>query len=357
MLCETFNLIRIIGTPFSDSVSEVSYSVLEDIYEKAFKDRVALLYLATHRKPDWTPKLERLYSTLNKRRHETLCVVTDLAKLLNKFCPDEYAIFKSFKPYPATPNDTDVIIFADNLKLSDIIEYLYSNGYFFHEWAPMQTTICDPRGKGKTGKGKKGGIYYIDIYSDISTDYFKYLDKRSIRPHTYSIQVNGTEVKTVRKEVELAIILFHNVFPERTFQLEHLYVPLYYLREDDFDLDVLIEFAEKQHLVHAISTNLTIVEYLHKKVFHFVPVCIHRLLDYLGRNSYEVKRFKVVGEETPYLFSPKTFWITFFHKNRDREALTSLCTQALHMLNPIFFINVAKSLKNRLSEKGTYHLE
>lgn len=356
-MLSTFELIKVIGTPYYNQRTSVPVNVLEDIYEKAFADRVALLYLTLYRESEWPKALEDLFVSLNKRREDTLSVISNLANVLNQYCSNEYAIFKSLKPYPATPNDTDVIFFGDKNRFKDVIEHLFSKGYCFHEWAPMQTTIYDPRGKGKIGNGKKGGTYYIDMYSDISTDYFLYIDKRSLIPYVHTIELNGIPVKTIRKEVDLAIILFHNVFPERTFQLEHFYMPLYHLKEQDFDLNTFIEFSEKQKLQYALSTNLTIVEYLHNKMFSFVPDQIRELLDRWGRNEYELERFKHLGKGTPYLFSPKVFWTTFWHKISDNVALKSLFLQGLHMLNPIFFADVLKSLKSRFSERGTYHLE
>jgi len=356
-MLSTFELIKIIGTPYGNQRTSIGVDVLYKIYEKAFEDRVALLYLTLYRKPEWPKTLKALFVNLETRRKNTLSVISNLANVLNQYCPDEYAVFKSLKPYPATPNDTDVIFFGDKNRFENLIEHLISKGYGFHEWAPMQTTLYDPRGKGKIGKGKKGGTYYIDVYSDISTDYFMYIDKRSLIPYVDKIELKGIQVKTIRKEVDLAIILFHNIFPERTFQLEHFYMPLYHLKEQDFDLNTFIEFAEEQKLEYAVSTNLTIVEFLHNKMFSFAPKRIRRLLDHWGRNEYELERFKQKGEETPYLFSPKIFWTTFRYKIRDNVALKSLFTQGLHMLNPIFFADVAKSLKNRFSERGTYHLE
>ena len=195
------------------------------------------------------------------------------------------------------------------------------------------------------------------MYSDISTDYFLYIDKRSLLPYVETRSVNGQEIQNVRKEVELAIILFHNVFPERTFQLEHFYMPLYHLKEDDFDTGVMIKFAENQKLTRAVATNLTFVEYIHRKLFGFVPDRIVSLLNRWGRNSQELERFKARGETTPYMISPKTFWLTFFDKIHDKAALKSLIVQGIHMLNPVFFFDVLLSLKNRFTERGTYHLE
>jgi hypothetical protein len=354
----TADLIKLIGTPFASGNSRArSDEILVQIYEKAFCDRVAPLYLHKFKYEGWSDELEERFYLVQKREEMTLKILADLSANLNEWDKNGYIIFKSIKPYPAIPNDTDVLIFGGKKEFNFALEYLYNLGYVFHEWAPMQTTLYDPRGKGKIGKGKKGGTYYIDVYSDISTDYFMYVDKRSLIPYVHTIELNGIQVKTIRKEVDLAIILFHNIFPERTFQLEHFYMPLYHLKEQDFDLNTFIEFAERQKLEYAVSTNLTIVEFLHNKIFSFAPDRIRRLLDHWGRNECELERFKHIGKETPYLFSPKIFWATFLHKICDNAALKSLFVQGLHMLNPVFFADVAKSLKNRFSEKGIYHLE
>lgn len=353
----TYDLIKIIGSPFVKNTSEVDYSKLESIYDQAFKDRVGLLYLSIYRNENWSNFLEEKFQFLNKRRDKTLDVICSLGQTLNKIDKDNYAIFKSLKPYPATPNDTDVINFGDKHKFKETIEFLYKNGYEFHEWAPMQTTLIHPDGIGKTGRGKKGGTYYIDMYSDISTDYFLYIDKRSLKPFVETRKINGIEFKNIKKEIELAIILFHNIFPERTFQLEHFYMPLYHLIEQDFDLDIFIKFCEDQKLVRGIMTNLTIVEYIHIKLFGFSPEKITTLLERWGRNKKELMRFKNKGEQTPFMISPNTFWLTFIDKLHDWAAFKSLLIQGLHMLNIILFFDVMKSLKNRFSERGTYHLE
>jgi hypothetical protein len=354
----TADLVKLIGTPFiSDEFQKRCDKYLEQIYDKAFSERMAPLLLHKFKHEGWSADLEERFCFVQDREKMTLKVLSDLADNLNKWDEAGYSIFKSIKPYPAIPNDTDVLIFGGKKKFESALAYLYECGYIFHEWAPMQTTLYDPRGKGKIGKGKKGGTYYIDVYSDISTDYFLYINKNSLIPYIENRELNGAMIRNVQKEVELSIILFHNVFPERTFQLEHFYMPLYHLKDDDFDTNIMIKFAEEQRLAYAIATNLTIVEFIHNKVFGFVPNRIGQLLDKWRRNEFELDRFRKFGEKTPYMFSPRTFWITFLHKIKDNAALKSLFVQGLHMLNPVFFIDVVASLKNRFGKKGTYHLE
>ena len=357
-MSKTYELIKIIGSPFVKKIPEVDQETLTRVYDQAFADRVALLYLTLHRKgKSWNPHLEKEYQALHTRRKNTLRVIGDIGESLNRHGINDYAIFKSLKPYPATPNDTDVIVFGNRNKFTSALDTLYDKNYLFHEWAPMQTTLIHPDGRGKTGKGKKGGTWYVDMYSDISTDYFLYIDKRSLAPYVETRLVDGRPVRNVRKEIELAIILFHNVFPERTFQLEHFYMPLYHLAEKDFDVNIMLRFARDQKLVRALSCNLTLVAYIHKKIFGFVPDRIESILGRIGRNRTELGRFIKQGEVTPYMISPRTFWQTFLDKTHDPAAFKSLILQGLHMLNPIFFVDVMQSLYNRFSERGTYHLE
>jgi hypothetical protein len=354
----TTNLVKLIGSPFiSAEFDKPCDQYLEQMYEKAFYERVAPLLLHKFRHEGWSPELEKRFNFVLTREDMTRKVLMDLAGNLNDWDETGYCIFKSIKPYPAIPNDTDVLIFGGEKEFESAVGHLYQCGYIFHEWAPMQTTLYDPRGKGKIGKGKKGGTYYIDVYADIATDYFLYLNKKCLLPYIESRELNGNIIRNVRNEIELAIILFHNVFPERTFQLEHFYLPLYHLNDDDFDINIMIKFVEKQNFVFAVATNLTLVEYIHKKIFGYSPDKISQLLDKWYRNEYELERFKKGGGETPYMISPKTFWISFLLKMKDNAALKSLFRQGLHMLNPVFFMDVMKSLRNRFSEKGVYHLE
>jgi AAA+ superfamily predicted ATPase len=68
------------------------------------------------------------------------------------------------KPFPAVPNDTDVLIFGKKGDYLHTIEELEKRDYQFHEWAPMQTTLYDPRGRARSVKAKRvGSITSISI--------------------------------------------------------------------------------------------------------------------------------------------------------------------------------------------------
>lgn len=350
--------VKMCGSPFVEKNGKYyTDEELLNIYDYAFPNRVALLYLTQHRKDGWADQLEDWYEKLHQRLLMTTDVIAAVAEKFNSFDPESYVIFKSLKPYPATPNDTDVLFMGNKKQYEKAYQYLLDQGYLFHEWAPQQRTLYDPRGVGKIGKGKKGGTYYIDFYEDISTDYYAYLNKKELIPYIVTKEVNYVPVNLLRPEPELAIVLFHNVFPERTYQLEHFYLPLYYLKDPNFDKDLFLNFVKSQKLTEAIKVNFTFCSFLHKKHFGFVPKEVDYILKRLGDNKAELKRFIVNNAKTPYMFSPKLFLKTFLNKSLDPYAFKSLITQLFKMLNPIFFIDVMKSLKNRLSQEGTYHLE
>lgn len=338
-------LFEIIGSPFSTSPRQARCDAeLLAAYTVAYPNRVALLYLWLHRRPGWDPLLEKYYQDLWKRYENSLGVIADIARVLNEWNREHYVIFKSIKPYPASPNDTDLICLAGKAGFERMYQHVLSKGYEFRGWAPQQNTVSAPDGRGK-----------IDLYSEISTDYFSYMDKKKLLPYIVEREINGVPVRLLRTEPETAIVMFHSIFPERTFQLEHFYLPLYALAARDFDLDLFLRYGRESGASFAIKTQMSIVARLHEKHFGFVPAPVASVLNALGRNKAEVRCFEGYNLQAPYLFSPKTFWTAFGLKLFEWHSLKSLFVQGFKMLNPHFFWDVVCSLRKRLSEKGAYH--
>lgn len=352
------SLFELLGSPFSSTpLKRFSDQDLLDVYDHAFRNRVALLYLSLHRRQGWDPILEQHYQKLEQRQQSTFSVIVRLALALNKWDPSGYVVFKSIKPYPATPNDTDVICLSDSSRYELMYCHLLKEGYRFHEWAPQQRTVYDALGADKVGPGKKGGTYYIDLYEEISTDYFSYMNKQRLIPFVVTRELNGVPVQLLRPEPELAIVLFHSVFPERTFQLEHFFLPLHALAKPDFDLDLFIRFSRESGLAYAVKSHMSLISSLHEQFFGFVPRPVLTVIAELGTNSRELAHFKEKLGRTPYMFSPRTFWTAFALKALEWHCFKSLIWQGFKMLNPKFALEVMKSLRLRMSEKGAYHLQ
>ena len=75
-MTHTYELIKIIGSPFIEQTPDISFDILEAIYDRAFADRVALLYLTIHRKEGWPEVLEEKYQThQDYELYKTLLIV------------------------------------------------------------------------------------------------------------------------------------------------------------------------------------------------------------------------------------------------------------------------------------------
>ena len=106
----TLRLIRGIGSPAAGiEPARMGVEELEAAYGNAFANRVALLLLTVHERADWPAILRERVAALRHREDMTHAVIAEVARNLNRICPDQYVVFKSIKPFPATPNDTDVL--------------------------------------------------------------------------------------------------------------------------------------------------------------------------------------------------------------------------------------------------------
>ena len=132
---------------------------------------------------------------------------------------------------------------------------------------------------------------------------------------------------------------------------------LHTLTQHGFDLDLFLRFSREAGVAYAVKTQASLIARMHQEYFGSVPPPIRRILDELGENRREVRRFESWKLSTPYMFSPRTFWTAFAIKATEWHSFKSLLWQGVKMLNPKFFLDVMRSIRLRLSEKGLYHLE
>jgi len=351
----TLNLIRQIGTPFKPDRVWEKAEESKEIYIYAFKNRVGLLYLLGLKEVGKLHKLGAEYEKLNYRAKETMVTAARAGKVLNQAGID-YVIFKSIRPFPATPNDVDIVCLDGKSGYKKAINALYKAGYFtFNKDAPMQVLFSDPRGKSKATWDKRGGIYYVDLYRAPAADHFIYLDPKKMRDGIVFKELNGYRVKILRPEIELAAILMHSVFPEKTFTLELFYSICHsFSKFDKEQLEKFIDFSRRNHIVFPIRVCLSITSLLHAEAFGYTPDAITQVLkEFGGEYRKEVLSFKAKNMETPYNFLVSSFFIAFFRKLKEPVSLKSLAVQGLHMLNPFFMKDVFVSLYKR-TVKGTY---
>ena len=351
-------IFQTIGWPIGTGTTIPNSKDLEEITEFAFKSRVGLLFLdeCVKRGVPLGPKAVELHSSLMTRRLETDRVMAKLARRLDEVAQGDWALFKSIKPFASTPNDTDWFPF-DAKQHKQLCDHLCApgGGFKWMETAPLQTTLIEEGSEEVVDTTKKGGVYYIDCYIYPSTDYFIYLDPRRMRGMTEIANVAGYSVPILQPHAELAAILFHNVFPEKSFSIESYYLVKCYidLMDDRGTLDAFIEICREQKVEYASAVNLHIVQQIDCAQFNQVDPRINRILDSLGHSKNIVPSFDATGA-FPYEFPASVFWGAFLSKQRDRTSFLSTLNQLVHMLNPIFFIDVVRSVWRRTVKGGVY---
>lgn len=357
----TIRIIQSVGSPFvQERETSLSEAEIKTLYPNVFENRIELLFLEKTRAPGWDDELEELYIGMQRRYEETISVIVNLCQVLNELCPNEYMIFKSIKPFPATPNDTDSIFLGSKKRYQEVSRLLVDAGYKELERAPLQITYYDSRGKGKVHSDKRGGTYYIDFYENIGTDYFVYVDKRRLQNCQTIREISGVDVPLMNANIELAIFLFHSVFPEKTYHIEHFYVALHTIsRMGHSDIELFCQFIKDNHLKPALKGSLGITAHLHNEAFGFVPDVLTDILKTLGGyRKPEVEKLVTDRLATPYLFTLSTFALAFVHKLLDPRAVRSLFVQGAKMANPAFAWDVFTVLRKRCGSKGlSHHME
>jgi hypothetical protein len=351
----TLKLLRQIGTPFETGKKYDEPEESEDVYNYAFKNRIGILYLLKLKNSDCLEKLKTEYENLSFRAKETMVTAAKAGKILSEAGID-YVIFKTIRPYPATPNDVDIVCLDGKVGYKKATDALFKAGYFtFQKDAPMQILFSDPHGMGSATWDKKGGIYYVDLYKAPAVDYFIYLDPEKMRNEIVFMELDGFQVKVLRPEVELAAILMHSVFPEKTFTLELFYSISYsFSNFDKKQIEKFLEFSRKNNFVFPVRICLTLTSLLHTEAFGYVPEVITNILTEVeGEYRKEIVSFRATNMKTPYNFLVQSFFISFLKKLREPVSLKSLGVQCAYMLNPFFLKDVFTSLYKRIT-KGTY---
>lgn len=350
-------LFRTIGSPIGSGDLVPDAADVEELTNYAFKSRVGLLFLDECIRKGVTLGAEahELHASLQRRREMTDGVVVKLAKLLDEVARGEWVLFKSIKPFAATPNDTDWFPLEPS-RHGELCDHLLATGDFkLLEKAPRQTTLIESGGTGVTDTTKRGGIYYVDCYVYPSTDYFVYLDPRRVRGYVEHVLVHDYPVPTLAPQMELTAIMFHNVFPERSFSPESYYLIKSYLDaiERQNALDEFVQICRDSHVDYPAAAQLAMVAEIDRAMFGTVDRRIDPLLDALGHHGLHIAGFDPLGAY-PCSIPNRVFWSTFVRKQRDRTSLRSSLVQSAHMLNPVFLADVIKIVWRRSVRGGVY---
>lgn len=176
-----------------------------------------------------------------------------------------------------------------------------------------------------------------------------------MRNLTEIAEVAGYPVPILKPHAELAAIMFHNVFPEKTFTIESYYLVKCYLdlMEERGTLDAFVDVCRTQKVEYACAVNLALARDIDKAQFGIEDSRIDRILRALRHPGLQISDFDPLGS-FPYDLPARAFWRSFISKQRDRTSFVSTLNQGAHMLSPVFFADVIRIIWRRTVKGGVY---
>lgn len=355
-MSSTLKILRTTGSPFAPDHEELkSRNEALKLHDYAVKNKIGLLYLETLKDQG---KLEDFglgskYKAECEKHNEQLITLNRIAKFLNSLNTD-YAVFKSIMPYPATPNDIDILCFCLDEEYKEIVETLLKNGYIKPEEGsgPHVVMFHDTRDCDHIDLHEKD-VYDIDLYKDVAISHIVYLDKRKLAKYVTEIDVLGEQVKVLKPEAELVASITHSIIPTQLFTLFIYYATLYHLAGmSPDDIKRFINIAKENNATFSVRTHCSLVAELHKVAHGFVPEELEEILANLGNETQDVRNLVRNDLEMPYRYS----WAVIralLEKTREKRFQRSVVVQVKSMLNPRFAKYVICAVV-KMRGRGTY---
>lgn len=335
----TLKLLRIIGSPFCDEkelqLPKNKNEALE-LYNYASINKIGLLFLEALKDVD---KLESFalrskWEKERKKHDEQKITAVRIADILNSL-DAEYVIFKSILPFPATPNDVDILFLDSDDKYWKVVELLPRVGYKRIEEVPSPSEVMfhDTRVCEHTDIRKKD-VYDVDLYREAGASHIIYLDKRKLRKYQTEIELLGKKVKVLKPEAELVAIITHSIIPEQLFTLLAYYATLHYLANKNFNVDKFICIARENSVTFPVRVHCSLSAILHKMAHGFIPEEINEILYELGIDKREVKYFMSNNLKMSHRYSIYALIRTIIEKSKENKFRKSLVKQMIFMSNP-----------------------
>lgn len=335
----TYRILRVIGSPFTNSNSKLDTKDISRLYLYAAKNRMPLLYLEALRRHSSLDSLQEEYSTLSNRYVRIAEAISRVTRVLERAGVD-YALFKSIRPYHEVTVDIDVLIFGTDYK--DVMRIMDYPGCIFRNAGFISATFRDVK-----------AAINLDIYDEVGASRMIYLDKDKLRRFVIRRELpNGEVVRALDPMADLLAVIAHSIVKEHMYVLSEYYTTLYYLADSDGEaLSSFLSLVDECRMRLAVKTHLGATALLHYWIHAFTPICLRKVLDELGLNPLELSRVKKMGFDMPYKYHPLTVTRALIEKFRESKAKRSFAFQASSMLNPGFASSVVKQTLYRISRE------
>jgi len=329
------DLLRVVGSPFSESTHSVPAEAVHGLYDLARRNRMGLLLLTSLGDDAVPASLEEEMASMIEKSEETIRLIPRVASILVD-AGLNYSFFKSIRPYSYTTVDLDIIAFDGDLE--PFGEAFTAAGFITLDEGPLSTTFRDPI----SGIG-------IDIYDEIGVSKIVYLDKRNLLDHVVDVGIGGGTVRALDPASDLLAIISHSIIKELMYVLSEYYTTLYTLDAmTPGEIESFVAQASENMLISGASLHLGITATLHQMVHGLIPDKIVDLMDALGGIR--------IGDtdrhtEMPMKYSPGSVWRVFFEKAGEPRMRRSLGVQALSLLNPSFALSFIPKFIHQLTRE------
>lgn len=337
-------LMRIIGTPFNPPEKIASEAEIMGLYELAKKNKIGLLFLESINTPtDMEQELR------NQRDNQEIVRGTArrVANVLNS-ADSKYAVIKSTYQFPVTPNDVDVLIFDANGRYESIVDVMRNNKFDLMGIAPTEAMFHDASRGQHSSDSLAKDPFDADLYREVGAGHIIYMDKNKLSDKIKELNIDGTRVRILTPAAEMALSIFHSIYPERLFTLLLYYHVLYSIKEmTEKDRLEFVRICDEQKLRNATLLVLSIIENIHETVFR-EPI---RELSSLRESFGKRRTLKI--DSIPYNYTTREMLSSFWGKKSDLVFTSSFIKQIIFMLNPKYAKYVLREFKHR-ERRDTY---
>lgn len=343
-------VLNLIGSPFNKPQNiPVAQSNSHELYKIAQINKIGLLFLQSLKREQIIGNLEGELGKQTQSYRYQLDTTTRAATILNMIqC--KYAVIKSIFPFPAVPGDVDILIFGDYKEYGNAIEIMKAN-YFesFGEQAPLEESLHDVKNGQKHVDASVKDPFDVDMYKAVGASYIIYMNKAKLINQVTEVIINGTKVSTLKKPSELALSIFHSIFPERIYTLLlHFYILHTVNQMDSADIDEFLQICHEHKIEDAALLAIRLTETIQEISFGESTYKITDVREALGKKkSAEIYTI-------PYRYPLRVILKSFWHKRNDLEfAMSFLRQAAITLLNPKMRAHVIAEYKTR-SKRDTY---
>lgn len=334
----TLELLRFLGSPFTSSIFQMNQDKTLEFYRCSVNNRMSFFYLETMSEKVGLGDLGTLYEAEKSKYLKTLGAISRVSQFLTDL-NIEHAVYKTLRPYKSTTVDIDTLIFEGGRKYRKAVKSMQRAGYELMGRGPRSTTLMDT----EIDIG-------IDLYEQVAVSLITYLDKEKLVDNITTEKLpNGTRVKTLNPEADLAAIIAHSLIKEQMYTLSEYYTFIHYLKK--LNIDNFVQLVKQNNIVSATKTHAAITGLLHKAAHKTTPMALQRILAHFGEEEFETTLLIKNGFETPHKYHMATLARCLLEIMKGKKCRNSVAMQTLHMLDPNFAGNFLKASIQHITRK------